>query len=549
MSDTLSNALRGGSVLDRIANPVVANPLAAYGNALTVANQVWANRQAQAEQAAGEAFQNSINPDGTTNQAQLLKNLAGNPTAALAAQKAAIAGQGLSSAEYTQRMARLTAGANGMLEILQRNKGTAPLSDVQQLLQRGVQDGHITQQDADNIIQNYSNDPVRNGQIARQGVMQSLQTQEAVVGATPRTVLQDVGGHLVPVTQQPALSGAPGQLNVGGGPEITRTMTPGEAGEEKPIYVKNPDGTYSAVPQARSARPGAATTPTVTQLGGNGLPVPPIPPAGGGAATGGGAPPPLPQKGAPAIPGAYQQRGAAQPTPQTAAQPTPQTAAQPAPEPGSPQLPLLAPPQGQPDRLAAGNKLYADASAAVQDQQKRLIAGESALEAMKLAATGPGTGWFANAKAYLEARGEDTSGTQGLSEAAARQVLQKQLLRFADNQSKASGTDLRLETQLHSNANPDMLASANRHVLVQDIGILRRDMAMNKTMPQGEAALDHVKSFPTDTDPRAFAYDVMTKAERDAIRAQLAKDPAGQAKFNRSLQIAHEQGLIKTPGQ
>jgi hypothetical protein len=209
---------------------------------------------------------------------------------------------------------------------------------------------------------------------------------------------------------------------------------------------------------------------------------------------------------------------------------------------------------GVQQRNEAGNKLYTDAVAAVPEQQKRLIAGESAMEAMKLAATGPGTGWFANAKAYLEARGETPEGTDGLSPAAARQVLQKQLLRFADNQSKAAGTDLRLETQMHSNANPDMLASANRHVLVQDIGILRRDMAMNKTMPQNAEALDHVKNFPTNTDPRAFAFDVMTPDERgqvvDEIKALDAKlDPTGKKtpnidKFRKSLKMGHDLNLV-----
>lgn len=215
---------------------------------------------------------------------------------------------------------------------------------------------------------------------------------------------------------------------------------------------------------------------------------------------------------------------------------------------------MAAPPQGQPERLAAGNKLYTEANAALPDQQKRLIAGESALEAMKLAATGPSTGWVANVKAWLEARGEDTSGTQGLSEAAARQVLQKQLLRFADNSAKGAGTDLRLETQIHSNANPDMLASANRHVLLQDIGILRRDMALNKQMPQGEAALEHVKNFPTDTDPRGFAFDVMTPQERRAVINDVdakdkAADPSGKThpnrdKLNKSIQIGNEHGLV-----
>jgi hypothetical protein len=52
MSDTLANALKGGSLLDKIADPTIVNPLAAYTGAAQTANSIWANRQMQAKQAA-----------------------------------------------------------------------------------------------------------------------------------------------------------------------------------------------------------------------------------------------------------------------------------------------------------------------------------------------------------------------------------------------------------------------------------------------------------------------------------------------------------------
>ena len=86
------------------------NPLAMQGQVANTANALLGVRQLQSQQAAGQAFQASINPDGTTNQTALLQNLKADPTAAMAAQTSAQAGQTLSSAEYTQHMMHLQYG-------------------------------------------------------------------------------------------------------------------------------------------------------------------------------------------------------------------------------------------------------------------------------------------------------------------------------------------------------------------------------------------------------------------------------------------------------
>lgn len=186
---------------------------------------------------------------------------------------------------------------------------------------------------------------------------------------------------------------------------------------------------------------------------------------------------------------------------------------------------------------------------AMGDQQKRLIAGNSALEALKLADTGPSTGFFARAYAFLKAQGITTVERGQLSDTDYRQLLQKNLLRFAQSSGKASGTDLGLETQIHSNANvDDMLAGANRHVLIQDLGVLKRDIAQTQEMPApgGGAVVKHFGDFPANTAPEAFMWNHYTQPERDAIEAQYAKDGKTQ-QLHDSLALAVKRGAIPDP--
>src|SRR5665811_263928 len=102
MSDTTT-------VLNNLAHPAQFNLLADYQGAAQTANAIWQNRDWQAKQAAGQAFQQSVNPDGTPNQALLNQNLAAaGPTAALAAQDSSQKGQTLDKGTFDLHMQRLT---------------------------------------------------------------------------------------------------------------------------------------------------------------------------------------------------------------------------------------------------------------------------------------------------------------------------------------------------------------------------------------------------------------------------------------------------------
>src|SRR4051812_35684411 len=231
MSDTLANALKGGSLLDKIADPTVVNPLAAYQGAAQTANAIWTNREAQAKQAAGEAFQNSINDDGTPNQPALLQALKANPQAALAAQQSAQLGQTLDNSTFDTHMKRLGAGAAGFTQILAQNHGDAPLDAIKTYLTNGVRDGHITQQEAGSILQQFGPDAAQNGNIGRQMVARNMEVQTALKAGRPSVTYQDVGGRMVPLTTQGELSPQPGQMTEGGAPSLQKGLTP-EGGSE-----------------------------------------------------------------------------------------------------------------------------------------------------------------------------------------------------------------------------------------------------------------------------------------------------------------------------
>ena len=66
------------------------------------------------------------------------------------------------------------------------------------------------------------------------------------------------------------------------------------------------------------------------------------------------------------------------------------------------------------------------------------------------------------------------------------------------------------------------MPAANRDVLLQDLGILKRDIAQTREMPQASANGDvvkHVGSFSANTAPEAFMWNEYSKTERTAIKA------------------------------
>lgn len=240
--------------------------------------------------------------------------------------------------------------------------------------------------------------------------------------------------------------------------------------------------------------------------------------------------------------------GGAQSQPATPPQPPP---AQPQPE----QPPGIAGPTVATKATQEQDQtLYGQHIAQMGDMNRRNVAGKSALDALELVrTTGPGSAGVARMLAFAQANGIPLPGgsdPNAYSSTAAYQLLAKNLLRFAqDNSVNQVHSDLGLETKLHSSANvEDMLPAANRHVVIQDMGLLRQNMAMTKGQdPSGIGYRDRTKNYPTQYDPNAFAWDLMNPQERSAYLKQIdpngTKNTKAYTKWAESMKEARNSGV------
>jgi hypothetical protein len=532
---------------------VLVNPLAAMNAGIEGASQVYDLRQKQANEAAGQAYQGAINPQtGEFDPNEFRRRLAASGPAAMAAGAALLNTQNISSDQLKQSLDKqkwINSTAGALLQ-------AGDFSDAAMLgaLHNGVAGHILTLPEAQAQLATMPPDA--------EGRRRWLQVHQDTSGSyaeqmqrrfgTRETITTPQGTYNIPVPSPSA--GAP-TIETPHGPAPGSTTTVFVPVDEQGIIPMNANGVPSRTPKTWQPQTVPVTAVPGVPSGGppHSMPAPGSPAA---AASPGSLPPsaPPPPAGTRLVNGKFTTTPPAATPATTAAPPATTTttppAAPPAPVAAAKSPAFTSPPQGQPDLLAKDNEVRTQANLAMPDQQKRLIAGQSALEALKLADTGPSTGFFARAYAFLKAQGITTVERGQLSDTDYRQLLQKNLLRFAQSSGRSSGTDLGLETKIHENANvDDMLAGANRHVLIQDLGILKRDIAQTQEMPASGPAgsvVKHVGEFSTKTAPEAFMWDTYTPPERAEIEAKYARD--GKTKqLHDSLELAVRRGAIPDP--
>lgn len=241
-----------GSILDQIANPKQVNLLGAYQGANDVARGIWANRQSQANQLAGEAFQNSVNPDGTPNQARLNQNIvAAGPQAALAAQQASQRGQDLDTSTFDTHMKRLTGVNAAAMALTAQYPNGVPQKAVYDEIDRVGPTYGLTQQEMAQAKASFGPDPVTNSRtIIRNGIA-NLSAQDALHASRPGTGTVDQGPNLQPIQTAPAAADVPGAITPVSGAVPVGQPTPAAIGQTEPGPVT------------------AAGAPTVTTHGAN----------------------------------------------------------------------------------------------------------------------------------------------------------------------------------------------------------------------------------------------------------------------------------------
>jgi hypothetical protein len=520
MSGTYSdllNAQHASNALSAIANPGQVNVLGAYNAATQTGANMLNLQKLLAEKAVGRAAQGAINPDtGEYDPNAFGKNLvAAGPQAAFGAQQGLLNNQSLSDAQLNQARVKLQfvqSRAGALLD-----KPTITPQDVLGVFQQGLASGVMTMPEVARqmqIVQGLDAAGLRTW--AQQHQLSALQTESQI-------------------NQQYGTGGTqtgPGGVTVG-----TVQAPPRKGGG---VSMPPQQGAPQGVPPG----PGGMLTATVmTPNGPQQIQVPyeQVYPQG--------AKPPTPPAPGTTIPGAYQPRqGAGAPPPAT--QPPAATAAPPA----ATSAPVVQTPAGPaittsaPAGTTQDIEAYKQAQAQMPDQQRNLVSGEAAMEALKLARSGPGTDTVNRIKSFLLAQGIDL-GAIDPSKPEAYQLARKNLLRFAQSSGAKVGTDLGLATQLESNANVDtMLNSANEHVLKQDMGVARQRVAQTLEAPQGGAGMGaHTQTFTNNTDPRGFAWDLYTPDERNKIVAEASKTKGGLDKLDKAIEIAAKHGLIRVP--
>jgi hypothetical protein len=306
MSDTT------GGLINALARPPQVNLMDDYTKAAAAANSIWANRLAQSRQAAGQAFQQSIGPDGTPDQAQLLQNLAGNPNAAMSALDTARGGQALDNATYDTTLKRYAALSANMAQLVAAYPNGVPPDQASAEVDKNLATGLITPQMAATFKSQISADPMANTRLIIGGNARVLSAHDALLASRPSVSTLNTGKTVTGVQTPPLLSGSPtpGAITTVGTP-VPLTMSPGEASTPTQIGVTPQGAPISGTREqfenaAKGSQPSPLGTgrppagspllnPNAPQPGGTAAPAatPPAPaptaaapPAGGGVVTG-----------------------------------------------------------------------------------------------------------------------------------------------------------------------------------------------------------------------------------------------------------------------
>ena len=551
-----------GSLLDSLAHPAQVNYLDTVDKASRAALLINANRRVQAEQLAGEAFQRSINQDGTPNQTALLSNLAGaGPGAALAAQSSAQAGQTLDTDTFSTHMARLTGASNAAMALWSQHNGVVPQDAVNQEIDQQLPRLGFTPEQIAQAKTQFGPDPVANGNLILRNHAANLSAQQALLSALPPTGTQNIGSAVVGTAGNASLSGKPqgpitpaGQpIGVGVSPEFRDTPFEWKDATGKP--VQGTHGTYAAAVAAGTA-PAGQDTPTPPAL-----PKPGDPPLPGGyqtrpgatPAAGGGAPAPA----APPAPATPSATPAGAPTPVgnlglvrnpdgSVGTPPGGQAAQPAPPPAAPKYGLPGPAPGVVQSQEADVKAYQEGQAGIQVHQRNVQNLDTAKQALELTQTGRSTEAVHDFYSFLKAQG--ITPPFGDGNVTQYDIARKAMIGFAAQAAGTGGTDLSRMMSTDANANVHIDQDAAMHVIKQNLGWENQQIVMNKEAPAGGKDYHtHVSNFPTSTVPEAFAWNRLSTEERQAVIDRQAKIEGGTDALTKSLEMAYRNNAIPIP--
>lgn len=467
---------KSDSVLESIANPKQINLLGAYQGANDVARGIWANRQSQANQLAGQAQQGAIDPaTGQYSPDKYRQNLAAaGPGAALAAQSGLAANQALSSDQLNQAKDKLAWVAKASGAAL--TQGDYSDAGMMKVLTQGSADGMLTMPEIVRQLSTLPADPAGRKAWLEQHQNQAMSTAQQLELRYGRPIIGDTGQAIVGGTQSPQT----GALNIPPGQGVQKQTGPETNAAMVETYVENPQqpGTYIKVMKPRSALPGASG------VVGNGVgdPNPLL----------GGLPNP-PMNGAPAA------------------------------------APLAAPPPGANEAVTSAASARGGQSAtAFKEITDQAVAAKSRgavlddmLSDTGQFTTGPGADTIARLRAVAQRLGVPVN-TEGLTAAESFNKLASQL-------NSSQGSDARLEVSKASNPHADLSPGGVDLMLRQlrgneDYAAARARLAA--TYPDQADRSGFEAKVGAKLDPRTFQYDRMTPPQKATFFKSIADKEA-----------------------
>lgn len=488
------NERGGNALLSALAHPSVVNPLAAYSDAARTANSIWANRDWQAKQAAGEAQQGGIDPatgEYSPNRAMQLLSQRG-PDAALAAGPTLESSQRLSDAQLAQAQKKLEWVGKVSQDAL--TAGDYSDAAMLKLFQGGLAGNMMTLPEIKRQLDTLPPDAAgRKAWLEQHGTLALSDQQRLELRYGMPGTATGPGGQLIGTMtsrQTGAVTQAPG-------PGVQQGLSP-EAGAARVITGYDPKTGQPIYGPAESVappqmRPGSSVGP-------------------------GRLPPAL--RGPGAQPSA--QPGAAGTDPSVVAAPDPRVGAQ----------------------NEADQKAFLAEQSAIPTHQTAVQSLLNAQHALELTRTGGGTAGAHAIKSYLVAQGVPVP-AEWVESAENYDKFAKYAIDYARQQAAGAGTNLQLEAAEHSNANPAMLAGANRAVLQTNIGRERQKIAMNMEAPDqktGGGYIGHTSKYASHTDPRGFAVDAYTPEELTKLTGGMTDTE--RKKFWKTVGIADRLGML-----
>lgn len=509
---TLDRGLEAdGGLLASIAHPKTVNYLDVMGDAQKVAQGIWRNRESQANQLSGQAYQGAINPaTGEFSPEKYRQNLVGaGPGAALAAREGLTTNQQLSDQQLKQAFAKLgfvQSQAGAMLA-----GGDFSDAGILGTFQKGIAAGVMTMPEVMRQLQTLPQDAAGRQKWLEQHRDSALTTQQQLEQQYGTGYTQHEGGGIGSGVTAPPRRGG-GQT---GATSTPMTPTVGEANEI--VQVPYPQ----FLEDGKTANPNWGRTFPMPRTEFVKL----LPTAGQGA----GPPASLrnPARAAPAAPGTNQPAPAAPAAPGTAATPSIGTGPSPS------------------DTVQQETQARQSATAfqAITDQSVQARTQSAVLGNMLADTTQFTTGPLADRIARIRA----VAGRFGMpidkEATGANESFNKLAAQLANAQG--AGSDARLNVNVAANPHAD-LSPAGVDLMLRQLQGNADYLQARAKVASGYGDQKNIAGFEQEhgakLDPRAFQFARMTVPQRQAYVKALSADDrkAVQGSYN----YGHGAGLI-----